>query len=221
MTCLEPRYPGAVAEPADLVRLADEYRAAALVIAPLGRRGEPISHAPYRLTAIHAIELYLNGLLLHAGHEPSSIRGLQHDLASRAELAFSSGLTLRKRTGAHLKAMTSAREYLVTRYGPELTPTLSQLNRLAATLEEVAAKVRSIVQPGRLHQDPDVTNGVGSGLAAHLLAPRHERGAGRERGGADRATVPNGPAMTQHHRHGDVQDSQGHPVPRPRLRAAP
>ena len=37
--------------------------------------------------------------------------------------------------------IASTREYLVTRYGPELTSTLAQLNRLAATLDEVASKV--------------------------------------------------------------------------------
>ncbi|OJU13707.1 MAG: hypothetical protein BGN86_09145 [Caulobacterales bacterium 68-7] len=146
MTDLQMRYPGDVATPNEVVRLADEYQRAALTIAPLGRRGHPISRAPYRLTAIHAIELYLNGLLLHAGHEPGRIRGLQHDLAARAELAASSGLALRKRTADHLKAMAGAREYLVTRYGPELSSTLSQINRLEATLDEVATKVRKFVQ---------------------------------------------------------------------------
>jgi hypothetical protein len=90
--------------------------------------------------------LYFNALLLHLGKEPSSVRGLQHDLAARAELAIESGLVLRKRTTAHLKAMAVSREYLVTRYGPELTSTLSQVNRLAATLDEVAAKVRVFIQ---------------------------------------------------------------------------
>ena len=36
--------------------------------------------------------------------------------------------------------IASTREYLVTRHGPELTPTLAQLNRLAATLDEIATK---------------------------------------------------------------------------------
>lgn len=39
----------------------------------------------------------------------------------------------------------SSREYLITRYGPELASTLSQINRLSATLEEVATKVRLAV----------------------------------------------------------------------------
>jgi hypothetical protein len=38
------------------------------------------------------------------------------------------------------------REYLVTRYDPERTANLPALNRLAATLEEVAAKVRAAVK---------------------------------------------------------------------------
>lgn len=138
-------YPGDLAGPAELLKLAEEYRQAALVVAGLGRRGAPLSLAPYRLNAIHAVELYLNALLLHAGLPSSRIRGLQHDLATRTELAVENGLMLRQRTAAHLKAMGSSREYLVTRYGPELTSTLSQVNRLAATLDEVAAKVAKAV----------------------------------------------------------------------------
>jgi hypothetical protein len=70
---------------------------------------------------------------------------MQHDLAARAELAIACGLRLKKRTTAHLNAMTGNREYLVTRYGPEMTTTISQINRLTATLEEVANKVTQIM----------------------------------------------------------------------------
>jgi hypothetical protein len=136
-------YPGDVAAPTELLRLADEYHRAAVMIAGLGRPGDPISRAPYRLTAIHAVELYLSALLLHKGHEASVIRGLQHDLAARADLAVAKGLMLRKRTASHLKAIVNSREYVVTRYEPELPSTLSQVNRLAATLDEVATKVRA------------------------------------------------------------------------------
>lgn len=139
-------YPGTLAKPSDVLRLAKEYHNAAIVIADLGRRGDPISRAPYRLAAIHAVELYLNAHLLHAGHEPCRIRGLQHNMAARTDLCLASGLVLRKRTAAHLRAIADNREYLVTRYGPELTSTLSQVNRLAATLEEVASKVGAVVR---------------------------------------------------------------------------
>ena len=59
---------------------------------------------------------------------------------------MASGLKLRKRTAAHLIAMGESREYLVTRYGPEMTATVSQINRLVASLEEVAMKVTAIVK---------------------------------------------------------------------------
>ena len=55
------------------------------------------------------------------------------------------GLSLRKRTAAHLAAIEGSREYLVTRYGPEMSGTSSQINRLTASLEEVAAKVTEII----------------------------------------------------------------------------
>jgi HEPN domain-containing protein len=140
-------YPGELAKPHDLVRLADEYRNAARVIATLGRPREPMSRAPYRLSAIHAVELYLNALLIHAGHEPASIRNLQHDFAARTDLALQCGLTLRRRTADHLRSLTGSREYVVSRYLPGDADSLSRLNRLAATLEEVAAKVTKLVAP--------------------------------------------------------------------------
>jgi hypothetical protein len=100
-----------------------------------------MSRAPCRLLAIHAVELYLNALLLYLGHEPSRIRKMQHDLAERAKLAITGGLQLRKRTAEHLSAMVGNREYLVIRYGTDMTATISQINRLTATLTEVAEKV--------------------------------------------------------------------------------
>lgn len=138
-------YPGELAAPHMIRRLADEYRSAAHVLLPHGRRGDPVSRAPYRFAAIHAIELYLNAFLLKQGHEPRVVRGMQHHLSDRTRLAIESGLRLRKRTEAHLHAMTGNREYLVTRYGPEMTATASQINRLTATLDEVAKKVSAAV----------------------------------------------------------------------------
>jgi hypothetical protein len=136
-------YPGETAAPEQLLRLADEYRRAAHLLRPSGRPGEQMSRAPFRLVAIHAIELYLNALLLHRGYPPSRVRGLQHDLAQRAELAVAAGLKLRSRTAAHLDAIARNREYLVIRYVPELNGASSQINRLTATLDELAKKVTS------------------------------------------------------------------------------
>jgi len=134
-------FPGGTATAAQVFHLAEEYRTAAHLLLQLGRRGKPLSLAPCRLAAIHAVELYLSALLIHQGHDTARIRGLQHDLAARSKLAIASGLRLRKRTAAHMAAMTGNKEYVVTRYGPEMTATISQINRLTATLDEVAAKV--------------------------------------------------------------------------------
>lgn len=145
-------YPGDLATPHDIHRLAEEYRRAAHHLLALGRRGDPLSRAPCRLSAIHAIELYLNAFLLHQNHSASSVRAMQHDLAKRTALAIESGLRLRKRTAAHLAAMVDNREYLVTRYGPEMTATVSQINRLTATLDEIAAKVTVALRAGQKPQ---------------------------------------------------------------------
>lgn len=74
---------------------------------------------------------------------------MQHDLAERTDLAIASGLRLRSRTAAHLNALAENREYLVTRYGPELSGTISQINRLEATLEEVSRKVTEMLTAQR------------------------------------------------------------------------
>jgi hypothetical protein len=139
------RYPGELASPQQVHDLAEAYCKAAHVLLQLGRPGKPLTRAPFRLSAIHAIELYLNALLLKAGRPPHEIRRLQHDLGKRTALAEEVGLSLRKRTAEHLRSLSDEREYLVTRYGPELAATASQINRLTATLDEVAKKVTSLL----------------------------------------------------------------------------
>lgn len=147
--------------------LADEYRKAAQLLTQLGQPGKPLSRAPFRLAAIHAIELYLNALLLHSGSEANAVRGLQHDLARRALLAADAGLKLRLRTANHLSTLQQSREYLVTRYGPELTGNVSQINRLEATLEEVAKKVTAFLSRDRV---PGIQAPEGEGTPAQRAA---------------------------------------------------
>lgn len=60
-------------------------------------------------------------------------------------MAIDAGLVLRKRTAQHLATLSSNREYLVTRYGPELTATLSEVTRVMATLNELSQKVSKVV----------------------------------------------------------------------------
>lgn len=138
-------YPGDEAAPRQLLMLADEYRRAAETLLPTGRRGKPLSRAPYRLIAIQAIELYLNAFMLDRGYGRSKLRALQHNMAPRALFARMSGLDLKKATLEHLHELSETREYLISRYGPELSGSLSQLNRLAATLNEVAQKVSAVI----------------------------------------------------------------------------
>lgn len=76
-------YPGEIAIPTQVLLLADEYRSAALLLIGACRRGEPLSHAPFRFAALQAVELYLNAFLLHRGHAPAALGSMQHDLAPR------------------------------------------------------------------------------------------------------------------------------------------
>jgi hypothetical protein len=138
-------YPGAVATPSQMLSLAEEYRQAAHALLRTGRPGHPLSRAPYRLVAIRSLELHLNALLLATGLPLAKVRGLQHDFATRTELAMAAGLKLKTRTILHLRGLSETREHLVTRYDPALSAA-SQINRLAATLEEVAEKVATLIK---------------------------------------------------------------------------
>ena len=136
-------YPGCEALADELLELAGEYGRAAELLRPAGRRKAPLSYVPYRLLAIHAVELYLNAYLLTKGNTAASLRGLQHNLAERTRSAEKADLKLRKLTSLHLRKMTENREYLVVRYDAAQVGTVSQLNRLEATLTEVAEKVET------------------------------------------------------------------------------
>ena len=137
-------YPGESATPRQFVLLADEYHRAAVALMEIGRRGQPLSRAPYRLVAIHAIELYLNALVLASGHPPDRLRGLHHNLVARLQCALRANLHLRTRTVRHLEMLSETREYLTTRYDPAGS-VISELNRLSATLAEVAEKVSKLL----------------------------------------------------------------------------
>jgi hypothetical protein len=148
-------YPGGSAQPHEIQQLADEYKEAVVLLRDRGHRHSPLSWAPCRQTAIHAIELYLNALLLSTNHDASCVRGFQHNLAPRVEAAIIVGLKLRKRTELHLRDMSSSREYLIARYAPEMISTLSQINRLMATLDEVAVKVAKLI--AQIGPAPDIS----------------------------------------------------------------
>lgn len=126
---------------AQLLALAQEYHAAHNHLMVRPNSGQAHASAPARLLAIQAIELYLNAFLRNAGESPQTIRGLQHDLGKRTALTIQRGLVLKKRTAEHLMALTATREYLSSRYGPELSSTWSNMNRIAATLQELFEKV--------------------------------------------------------------------------------
>jgi hypothetical protein len=133
-------YPSEDATPRQLLVLADAYGSAADAVLANCRKGEPLSRAPFRFLTIHAIELYLNALLLASGETPAKLRGMQHDLAARGRLPCSMKLGLKQRTQKHIEGLSDSREYLTARYDPH-GPGRSEITRLAATLAEVAKKV--------------------------------------------------------------------------------
>lgn len=142
-TIVRPVYPGSEATIEQFIGLADEYLAAAHSLLPQVNRKKPLSSAPARLCAIHAVEMYLNAFLIFHGSDHKQVRGFRHDLAQRAAMATERGLRLRIKTQAHLLKIHDQREYLVVRYGPEQAGGLSELNRMFATLNEISTKVRT------------------------------------------------------------------------------
>ncbi len=131
-------YPGSNASKWQILDLAHEYYHAANTLFQKAQREAPLSYAPARMCCIHAIELYLNAFLRHQGIPPEQIRARMHNLA---DPLFVERLKLKARTARHLEAMTEKREYLISRYAPELITEHSELNRLLATLVEVMMKV--------------------------------------------------------------------------------
>lgn len=133
-------HPGDSATAEQIFLLAEEYAAAARALFGLGRKGQPLSRAPYRLAAIHAIELYLDADLIKQGLRVWRIRAFNHDLIARARVSSAFGLVLREGTLAHLDTLSREREYLVCRYGTDQTA-LSPLTRLRATLDDISFQV--------------------------------------------------------------------------------
>jgi hypothetical protein len=151
-SCNGPAYPGKTAGVRGILNLAMQYQDAAN---KLGEGSSKLNQAPRRLLAFHAMELYLNAFLLAKGVDPATIRGSRHDLGERTRLASEAGLVLRKRTMAHLATLSASNEYHVVSYAPELMSTLSQVNRVMATLDELSRKVRKALRPTAHRTPPD------------------------------------------------------------------
>ena len=107
-----------------------------------------------RLCAIHAVEMYLNAFLIFHDISHKQVRGLQHDLAQRTDMAIQKGLCLKTKTQAHLLKINDQREYLIVRYDATKVGSLSELNRMFPTLKEVSTKVRAAI----LNQPYDPTD---------------------------------------------------------------
>ena len=143
----ESAKPGPEHDPEATIQLADCYRAGAEMLLAPGAGG--LVRPPGRLNAIHAIELYLNAYLLHHGTTPKDVRKLQHDIATRWRKAQEYGLALRPKTARHLEDLSENREYLHVRYPRDDALAVCELNRLTATLVQVADAVHAaLARPG-------------------------------------------------------------------------
>ncbi|MFC3098819.1 hypothetical protein [Alteraurantiacibacter palmitatis] len=138
-------YPGEKASPQDVLALANAFADRAPLLLEGLKRTPNVAKAPFRLVAIHAIELYLNAYLLNCGCSGPEIRGYQHNLGKRLKQAEIKDLKLRKKTLDHLHELTKCREYLTSRYDPS-DPGSSPLTRLKASLQDVRKKVSQKIQ---------------------------------------------------------------------------
>ncbi len=122
-------------DPEELLRAARQYRAAAETL--LATDG---ATAPCRFLAAHAVELFLSAFLVAKGIPPVAVRRMGHDVGARVDEAIKYGLTLRKKTEGHIRALSLGREYLFARYAPRL---ISQVpaNRIGATLKQLDERV--------------------------------------------------------------------------------
>lgn len=134
-------YPGSNATAHDFFRLAAEYQRAADALIATHRPKHPLSQAPYRQVAIHAIELYLGALLVCEGLKPCDLRAFHHDLSARTGHERAAGIKLRKRTTQQLTELSDRREYLISRYGADRSDKVSPINQIDATLKDVRKKV--------------------------------------------------------------------------------
>ena len=136
-------YPGADARADEVIRLANHYRGAANDLLRLVEEKGARRIAPCRLCAVHAIELYLNAFLLKLGipqadprqrPRPRRARGAGQRRRSRAPAA----------DGDPPGDDDASPRASVLRYDPGMAE-VAPLNRLWATLDEIARKVTSAV----------------------------------------------------------------------------
>jgi hypothetical protein len=142
----EKSHPGDGMDARSTLALAAEFAQASKALRSLGRNKNLESFAPFRLAALHSIELYLAAYLRLHGLDNSELRSTGHRLCEKLERASQHGLLLRKKTQKHLSSLTESREYLIVRYDTTMLPLLTKINRLEATRDELAAKVTLIVE---------------------------------------------------------------------------
>jgi hypothetical protein len=138
-------YPGSATTALQLKELALHYADAACIFEKLPHTPKGLALVPFRLLAIHAIELTLNALLVHNSVKAEEIRAMHHDLHAHMVLAETFGLKLRLKTVKHISDLTANREYLVHRYDPTGSLQSGHLSRLIATLREVSKKTNQLL----------------------------------------------------------------------------
>ncbi len=127
---------GETARASQLFKLARQFHEGAEKLFAI--KGQVV---PARLLALQAIEGYLIAFTRHHGQESHDVRCANHDLVKLADMATAHGLAIMTRSHVHFDRITSSREYLNVRYGPEQKLKLSEPSALRATMTELREKV--------------------------------------------------------------------------------
>jgi len=133
-------YPGTETEPRAVLLLANQYACAARLLFTEKSLKQAL-RLPAMFCAIHAIELYLNAAIIASGETPETLRRMHHNFSQKSSHHGVVALRLRKKTQDHLASLSDKKDYLIVRYAPDQKHSLSELNRLKATLDGVAKKV--------------------------------------------------------------------------------
>lgn len=123
------------------LELAKEYDGAARFLKERFQKQRPASRAPACLSALSAVECYLDAYLIAHGLQPAVVKELGHNLTQRSILAIAAELKLSKRTQAHLNTLNTSRDDLISGADKNCFAALSEVNKLFVTLDEIAQKV--------------------------------------------------------------------------------
>jgi HEPN domain-containing protein len=144
-----PPYPGDHIDGVALLGMAKSYHEAADRLRAALTPCKNGDYAPWRLLALHAIELYLSAAMLRHDHDMAVVRSSSHDLEKKLNLLLKDGMRFSEKTCHVLRLVSQDRHYVRARYAPDMVKEMMPITRLNAALSDVAALMSRQVVPAR------------------------------------------------------------------------